>query len=145
MLIDDLDPDDPILTTTSHLREVLGDITFAPSCLDMGWDWVIREVEVRDVGAPATDAPMLGWLISTSFQRPDRITGAINRGRGREMWVPLGATLSAAIKTAWVAAKLIVDHELFESFKYKGRRVFDPHATVAQLTGIARAGDQKDQ
>lgn len=130
--------DDPILATTTALREVLGEITFTPSCLDMGWGWEIREVEVREVGAPADAGLMLGWLISTSFQRPDRETGSVARGRGREMWVPNGATLSAAVKTAWVAARLIVDHELMECFKFKGERVFDPHATIAELTSIGR-------
>lgn len=134
------DLDDPPITQTDHLRAVLADITFARSCLDMGWGWVVREVEVREVGSAPSDVPMLGWLISTSFQRPDRESGSIGRGRGREMWVPNGASLSAAVKTAWVAARLIVDHELMEAFKFRGRRVFDPHATVAKLTGIGRAG-----
>ena len=48
--------------------------------------------------------------------------------------MPVGASESAVVKTAWLLAELIVRHELMEAFLYKGIRIFDPHRTVEELS-----------
>ena len=104
------------------LRYVLDGITFAPSCLDMGWAWEIETLPGR------------GWLINTTFRRPDTHTGEIGTGTGRKEFVAIGASESAVVKTAWLLAELVVRHELMEAFLYKGVRIFDPHRTVEELS-----------
>lgn len=72
-----------------------------------------------------------GWLIRCSFQRPDRETGAVGQGFGRWWFVAEGTTVSGIVKTMYAAAKLIVEHELLEAFRFDGCRPFDPHAPGA--------------
>ena len=121
-----MEPDQP-LQATEALRAVLDGISFAPSCLDMGWTWEIEELR-------AADGALRGWLVNTTFQRPDTYTGQIGTGRGRKEFVALGTTESGAVKTAWLLAELIVRHELMEAFLYRGIRIFDPHHTVEELS-----------
>jgi hypothetical protein len=119
--------EDKLMQTTADLRAVLDGVGFAPSCLDMGWAWEIEELVAPD-GAPK------GWLVNTTFQRPDTHTGVVGTGRGRKEFIPVGTTESGAVKTAWLLAELIVRHELMEAFLYRGVRIFDPHHTVEELS-----------
>lgn len=113
--------------TQAQLRAVLDRITFAPSCVNMGWQWQIEELRV------APDGRLRGWLVNTTFRRPDTNTGEIGTGSGRQELIAVGATESAIVKTAWLLAELIVRHELMEAFLYKGVRIFNPHHTVEEL------------
>ena len=118
---------DQTINNEAALRYVLDGITFAPSCLDMGWDWQIETLYVVPGGV------VRGWLVNTTFRRPDTHTGQIGTGTGRKEFVPVGASESAVVKTAWLLAELIVRHELMEAFLYKDIRIFDPHRTVEEL------------
>lgn len=121
-----------VIVSRLDVGEVLARVTFAPSCVDMAWQW-----EVVDV--VATIPPMGGCLVRCSFQRPDRTTGKVERGFGRWWFVREGESESGLVKTAYSAARMIVEHELMEAFRYQGVRIFDPHHTVAQL-GLAAWG-----
>lgn len=118
--------DDPRITTTTELRAAIGQVSFERSCLDMGWQWEHSVLNERD--------SLPGWLVRCSFQRPDRDTGEVGRGFGRWWMIEHGTTVSALQKTMFAAAKMIVEHELMEAFKVNGRRPFDPHRTVQDLT-----------
>jgi hypothetical protein len=118
--------------TEAALRAILDEITFAPSCVDMGWDWEIEELRLGDGGGARQLTR--GWLVNTTFRRPDTHTGEIGIGRGRQELVAFGASESAVVKTAWLLAELIVRHELMEAFLYKGVRIFNPHHTVEELS-----------
>jgi len=118
---------DRAIMKRADIDEVLGGVTFAPSCVDMAWQW-----EMRDIRG--------GWLIRCSFQRPDRTTGEIGRGFGRWWFVREGESESGLVKTAYSAAKMNIEHELMEAFRYRGVRIFDPHHTVDQLGLAASAG-----
>lgn len=122
---------DPQILTDEQLRAAMARVSFERSCLDMGWQWEAQYAAWGDDGAES------GWLIRCSFQRPDRDTAAIGRGFGRWWFVGQGSTVSALTKTMFAAAKMIVEHELLEAFKFDGRRPFDPHRTVQDLTGGA--------
>lgn len=148
----DIEQDIQVLST-GLLQSVLGQISFAPSCLDMGWRWGVEELPcprcngltygsggrvIDDCGACAHTG-VRGWLIQASFRRPDTNTGEVAEGMGREWYIRRGASLSAVVKTAWLAITTNIDHETLEGFRFSGARVFGPHATVYQLTGLALA------
>jgi hypothetical protein len=116
------------IETQDALRAVLDQITFAPSCVSMGWQWEIEELRLSPSGV------LRGWLVNTTFRRPDTHTGEIGTGRGRQELVAFGASETAVVKTAWLLAELIVRHELMEAFLYKGVRIFNPHHTVEDLS-----------
>jgi hypothetical protein len=124
--------EDKKMQTTADLRAVFDEIGFNPSNLDMGWTWEIEEL-------PEPTGALKGWLVNTTFQRPDTHTGIIGTGRGRKEFIALGTSESGAVKTAWLLAELIVRHELMEAFRYRGVRIFDPHHTVDELSMPHRA------
>lgn len=116
-----------------QLAEVVARISFAPNCIDMGWAWNLHQVEAD---------PSKGWLIATTFQRPDRETGKISRGMGRDWYIAYNATTSSVVKTCFAACKMILEHEVMEAFLYKGARIFDPHNTVEELTSLQGAKNE---
>ncbi len=130
--------EDSAISTTEALREAIARVSFERSCLDMGWQWEIARGEKTEGSDPDMAGICTeGWLIRCSFQRPDRDTGAVSRAWGRWWWIDDGTTASAVQKTMFAAARLIADHELLEAFKVDGRRPFDPHRTVGDLTSGA--------
>lgn len=153
-----LDPEtyDKKIETFQDIEKVLSQITFAPSCVDMGWGWQVEMVytheAVLDYGgeAPPKDRyvePRMvehkyrhaGYRLRTSFRRPDRETGTLETGWGRWWEVTKEVTVSGIVKTAFAAARMILEHELMESFKWKNARVFDPHNTVQELAALGGA------
>ncbi len=122
------------IKTRADVLDVLSGVTFAPSCVDMAWEWQV----VDAIGAMIP--PLAGWLVRCSFQRPDRTTGKVERGFGRWWFVREGESESGLVKTAFSAAKMNIEHELMEAFRYRGVRIFDPHHTVDQLGLAASAG-----
>jgi hypothetical protein len=118
---------DQFVDSMERLNAVLARISFRPSCVNMGWEWEIERVY-------SAHDTLRGWFISTTFRRPDTDTGEVGRGRGRREFIEYGATVSSVVKTAWLCAELIVRHELMEAFCFDGKRVFDPHKTVDELT-----------
>ena len=119
------------IDTQDALRAVLDQITFAPSCVNMGWAWQIEELRLAD-------GSLRGWLVNTTFRRPDTNTGEIGIGSGRQELIAMGSSESGVVKTAWLLAELIVRHELMEAFLYQGVRIFNPHNTVEELSMPAR-------
>lgn len=103
-----------------QIREIVKNITFAPSNLDMGWEFQVKE---------NTD----GFLIRTSFKRPDTNTGKVGTGFGRYMFVDKNVSETGVVMTAWLCAELVVRHELMEAFLYKKVRILNPHKTVEEL------------
>jgi hypothetical protein len=113
------------------LRAVIDQISFAPSCVSMGWQWQIEELRLAS-------GDLRGWLVNTTFRRPDTHTGEIGIGAGRQELIAYGASESAVVKTCWLLAELVVRHELMEAFLYKGVRIFNPHHSVKDLSMPAR-------
>ena len=129
--------EDTTVATVDDVRAVLARISFAPSCLDMGWQWEVEELRV------GSEETLKGWHVNTTFQRPDTDTGIVGTGRGRKEFVALGTSESGVVKTAWLLAELIVRHELMEAFLYRGVRIFDPHHTVDELSLPHRMREKK--
>ncbi len=103
-----------------EIRKIVKNITFAPSNLDMGWKFNVKEISE-------------GFLIRTSFKRPDTITGKIGIGYGRYMFLQTDIDERGVVMTAWVCAKLIVEHELMEAFLYRNCRILYPHKSLEEL------------
>jgi len=119
--------DDDGLTTVKKIRATIARVSFANSCLDMGWDWEV-ESWIRQCGF---------YRIRCSFQRPDTNTGMLGRGWGRWWILDSDVSESGLLKTMFAAAKMIVDHELMEAFKVDGVRPFDPHNDVEDLLKVS--------
>ena len=108
--------------TFDEVEKILSNINFAKhSCIDMDYKFQVKEIE--DL-----------YLIRTSFQRKDINSGEFGTGWGRWHTTPIAtATETSIVMTAWVCVKMIIEHELLESFEYHGTKVFNPHQTLENL------------
>lgn len=116
------------LLTIEKIRSYLNNIHFLPSCVNFTWGWEITEIigEAYDENGIST-GKQTGFLINTTFQRPDIKTGEIGTGRGRRMWIEDTASENSVMWTAWLCVELIVKHELQEAFMYEGLKPLNPH------------------
>lgn len=105
-----------------NVEKILDNINFAQySCLNMDYKFEVKVIDRF-------------FFIRTSFKRKDIISGEFGTGWGRWHTTPIeSASETSIIMTAWVAVKMIVEHELLESFEYKQKKVFNPHKTISQL------------
>jgi len=104
----------------AEIKKIVKNITFAPSNLDMGWKFQVKENPD-------------GFLLRTSFKRPDINNGKVSTGFGRWMFVDKNCSETGVVMTAWLCAELIVRHELMEAFLFRGVRILNPHKTVEEL------------
>lgn len=122
--------------TAHDVQAILERISFAPSCIDMGWEWEVENL--YDEGGAANGFHLLGWNIQTTFRRPDTATGEVGTGRGRSWFISKGSTADGIIKTAYLAMQQILTHELMEAFLVDEVRVFNPHAAISDLVELHR-------
>jgi hypothetical protein len=135
----------PPATSRDTLLAILNGIKFKPSCVNLKWEWEIVPVwnggalvqygldSIRFL-AKAEPPAECGWLVSTTFERPDINTGVVSRGRGRQEFIRNGTEESGVVKTCWVLAEMIVKHEIMEAFTYDDITIFNPHNTVEELS-----------
>lgn len=109
-----------------EIEKIIKKITFAPSNLDMGWKFQVKE-------SYDLDSVTNGFLIRTSFKRPDTNSGEIGTGFGRWMFVDRNTDERGIVMTAWICAKLIIEHEMLEMFLFNNCRVFNPHKSLEDL------------
>lgn len=118
-----------VMKTKEDVEKILSYISFAKSCLEMGWEWQVREIQE-------------GFLIRCSFQRPDVYKdGEIGKGFGRWMFIEKDTPKSGIVKTAWLCSTLIVSHELMEAFEYKSAKIFNPHKSLTDLAHPIRLNE----
>lgn len=119
------------------VERILEDISWAPSGLEsIVWKW-----EVVDTYLPSSNVAY-GAKFRIAFQRPDahsRSVANVSIGFGRWWYVEDDATETSVVKTAFVACKMILEHELMEAFLYQKVRIFNPHHTVNDLMVAAAA------
>ena len=121
--------------TAKELNEILNNISFAKSCIDFEWGWEVIEIHGQywDAENPIAKGELVGFLINTTFKRPDTNTGIVGIGRGRRMWIEATASETSVVMTAWVCVDLIIKHEAMEAFKYENAKILNPHKTLEQL------------
>ena len=85
-------------------------------------DWTFRLGETKGV-------PFLQIL----FTDADRITGKVEVQRCRKWQLSYFMVRSEVVRTAFQAVQAAVLHETQEAFKYRGARIFNPHADLDSL------------
>ena len=110
-----------VMKTKEDVEKILSHISFAKSCINMGWMWEVKEIEE-------------GFILKCSFRRPDVYKdGEIGIGFGRPWLMDKDAPTAAIVKTAWSAFKMVIDHECLEGFEFKGIKIFNPHKSLTDL------------
>lgn len=130
-------------TKTKYLQTFLDRISFAPTCINFEWKFEIEELYTLEMvkgGALCSGGlPIMklrGWLVNTTFSRPDTNTGVIGTGKSRQEFIPVGTTESGVVKTAFLLCKITTEHEVMEGFLYCGLRPFDPHNSIQELNDV---------
>lgn len=67
------------------------------------------------------------------------VTGEPYRWHGRKWILSYHMTDSEVVQTAWAAAKMAMEHELRETFKWEGECIYRPHFDIRALHEISRA------
>jgi hypothetical protein len=115
---------DSVVISESELRRVLFvRLSMPNSCLDFKWGWDIRACSTYERGHVVER----GWQVRSTFDRPESETGQVGRGAGRWWFIAEASSVSSVVRTAWLAIRQNIDHELHEAFRLDGGRVFDPH------------------
>ena len=69
-------------------------------------------------------------------ERPDTNTSEMGLGKGGKTIIPENATPNQIVKIVYGLILAYVKHEASEGFKWKGKRVFNPHLKVDALYDI---------
>lgn len=126
------------MKSINEIFEVIKRITFAPSNLDMGWEWQVKKAEIKEEDGTLLES---GFAIRCSFKRPDTNTGIIDTGFGRWYLMSEDVSVDGVVKTAWMCAEQIIKHELMEAYLFDNKRIFDPHKSLKDL--MYNASEQK--
>lgn len=116
---------------------VLKQITFKKSCVNFDWTPHVEQVYKRDkphYPGHDPDYDIAGWLVNTTFSRPDINTGNVGKGPSRQMFVPYGISETGLFFSYWIAVEKTTIHELMEAIQYKGVSVINPHHTLEELS-----------
>jgi hypothetical protein len=116
--------------TLKGVEKILCEISFFPSAVAESAKTYTFEAKEITTGDEEID----GFLVRCGFTRPDTQTGEIGKGYGRWNHVPKSTTIKGIVMTAYVAYKLVVEHEMMESFAFHGVRLLDPHKSIQELS-----------
>lgn len=106
----------------THVRELIG------ACEFQGWTFHVlqRGEEV---------------YLQLAWEAPCGETGELNLQKSGKWFISRYATDSEIVQTALKAVLVAMEHEVRETFRFKGKPVFHPHYNVYALLSIC---DQKD-
>lgn len=74
-----------------------------------------------------------GYFLQATFKDIDHDTNELSLIKGRKWYISSFAIEDEIVKTAWVAVKMAMEHEMMEQFQYKGKAPFHPHHEVNGL------------
>lgn len=85
-----------------------------------------------------------GWNIQARLEREDVVTGEWGTGSGGKLYVSPHSTTSEVVQKCLGAVLAFSEHEVRETFKWKGRAVFHPHYNVDELWAICDRTDIRE-
>jgi len=75
--------------------------------------------------------------IQAIYESPCQKTGEVSEWKGRKHYLSDYMTDDEVVKTAYVAVKMAVEHEVMEGFKFDGKTVFNPHVNYEDLLSVS--------
>jgi len=74
--------------------------------------------------------------LQVSYLDRCRVSGKIEEWKGRKWYLSSHMTDDEIVKTAFVACKSVVEHEVMEGFTVDGKVLFNPHVSFEALLSI---------
>lgn len=78
-----------------------------------------------------------GLWVQVGTERPDTYTNKLEIGKGGKAYVSPYATHDEVVKKIFGLCEAYTLHEVKEGFKWRGRRIFNPHVTIEALHSVA--------
>lgn len=75
--------------------------------------------------------------IQIEYSAPDTKTGENGSWKGRKWYLSKWMTDDEIVKTAYLAFRTCIEHEVLESFTVDGVRIFNPHVSFEELIKVA--------
>ncbi len=104
--------------TVESLEALVNDCQFKDWQIHLGWDGDRPYVQVK-------------------FLEKDEFTGKQEWQHCRKWTLSMHACDTEVIDTVFLALRRAAEHEVEESFKFRGRRVYNPHISVHKLWELA--------
>jgi hypothetical protein len=101
---------------------------------------MILEIEAEYQGTPFlifTGEHEGSLWVQVGTLRPDTYTKKMETGKGGKAYVSPHATEDEVVKKIFGLCHAYVEHEMREGFKWKGRRIFNPHLDLNALWSVA--------
>jgi hypothetical protein len=76
-------------------------------------------------------------FLQVSYISPDTKTGIAEEFRGRKFYLSDHMIQDEIVKTAYLAFKLAVEHEVLENFTIDGKILFNPHTPFQELLKVS--------
>jgi len=119
--------------TLQEIRALLNDVRYL--------DW---KFEAGENSAFTKNRCEQGYWLRVIFEADDSGNGHPAYMHGRRWIISRWATKSEVVRTAFLAIKTAVEHELRESFYYQGAAIFGPHFDTDKLVSLCRRHDALD-
>ena len=109
-----------------------------------------------EAAATLTEVAYRGWRFDVSIEDgdyylqvvnaagEDAVTGEPLSWKGRKWRLSVHMTKSEIVNTAFLAVMTAEEHEIRETFTYKGEPIYSPHYDVDKLWRLRRTGDSED-
>lgn len=83
-----------------------------------------------------------GFLLQLQVLMRDNFCNSVNWQSGRKYYISSHAIKEEVIGTAWTAVQAFVQHEIRETFSYKGVNVFGPHLNYDKLAEFVKTNEE---
>lgn len=104
--------------TVESLEALVADCQFKDWNITLNWDGDKPYVQVK-------------------FLEKDEFTGKTEMQHCRKHYISMHSCDTEVIDTVFLAVDRAMDHEVKESFKFRGRRIYNPHISVHKLWELA--------
>lgn len=84
-------------------------------------------------------------FLQIQYNAPCNKTGVLQQWGGRKWYLSSHMTEDEVIKTAWVAYKSCIEHEIMETFKVDGKILFNPHTPFTELLKVSEIEIKREE
>lgn len=106
---------------------------------------ILNEIDATPYGFRLADAPGGGWYLQATLHRSDVVTGEWGVGTGGKYYVSPHSVRAEVIQKCLGATLAYAEHEIRETFLWRGKPIYHPHYDVEALWEICDRTDTRQQ
>lgn len=78
-----------------------------------------------------------GYYVQIKFMEKDAYTGKVVEQHGRKWYISSHTTPDEIVRTCFLAVMIASEHEIRETFAFKGKNLFGPHIDLEALHEVS--------